>query len=204
MNDRQLGRTQVRNAPATSSAAFLILASFVIFIASGCRGYECRDNDKTRADLHVIQLALDVIAEKAPPNFSPPDFRSLRAYLRQHGFLIAAESPGMADQWGTEYRATWSSSKQGRTIEVSSAGADRQFDTADDLKARVLIRMNRAADYSAPSSPAPATAGASTASPSAAVAGFHVISSDTSLISTDALSDSAPSACTSLRPAMIR
>lgn len=103
----------------------------------GCKPYENRPEGRTKADLHVIQVSLDVIAHTKHDDFNPSDYESLHDYLKENRFLIDDETPGLRDHWQTAYRLNWSRDGHSRIIEVSSAGADRRFDTDDDLTVKV-------------------------------------------------------------------
>lgn len=116
---------------------YCISVLLLFLIIGGCRRHENRPEGRTRAELHVIQVSLEVIAYSKTQGFSPKDYKELHEYLKDNKFLSDDKTPGLRDNWGTEYRLIWAESDQRRVLEVSSAGADRRFGTRDDLATKV-------------------------------------------------------------------
>src|SRR5436309_1106451 len=92
----------------------------------------CGMSSKMRNELEPVRKALldeDALGWKFPTNND-----ELSSALRNATF----DPENLADPWGTPYRYNFGIDYRNRTLNIVSAGPDKQFGTADDIEALAL------------------------------------------------------------------
>jgi hypothetical protein len=121
----------------------LLSVASVIPCTLSCRTDQNEPRDRTKATIGILATCFDRIAQTAPSDFHPVNFKEFSDYLFDHEFLSRDPYWLPNDGWGRPYKLFVSVENGDRVYLVNSAGADGVRGTDDDISLVVEIPASK-------------------------------------------------------------